>query len=414
MNITAKLDRASIDALKDEDFAVPSKRKLRINDERHTRLAWHNIEATQGLTLDEKADARRRILARAHELAIDTRDWHKLRVISLEAMALNISNNDDHPNKMPFSGILTRVDEPSDAAPGGSHGRRIIVTSEAAERALPSLLGMAVDFTPSFDGHDAQTKIGIITSAVVNGNAIEIEGFIYAADFPETAVLIKTLKNVLGFSFEAQRLTVLDPSADVLTITDLAFTGAAILRKDKAAYQTTRLAAKAANPGELNMNPEELKALLDAALKPVSDRLGKLEAAAAPAAPAVIDVEAAVSKALEKQAEIQRLAAEQAAAMKKAVDDAVVAATKPLMDKLEAAETKFKDLEAKAKLEAGSPERKTVTPAVSAVLAKAGLTLPDGDAKLEVQAIDAALSKLNLPTDKRIQLKNELHRVGAL
>ena len=51
---------------------------------------------------------------------------------------------------------------------------------------------------------------------------------------------------------------------------------------------------------------------------------------------------------------------------------------------------------------------------LSAVLAKAGLTLPDGDAKLEVQAIDAALSKLNLPTDKRIQLKNELHRVGAL
>jgi hypothetical protein len=162
------------------------------------------------------------------------------------------------------------------------------------------------------------------------------------------------------------------------------------------------------------MNPEELKALLDAALKPVSDRLGKLEAAAAPAVPAVVDVEAAVSKALEKQAEIQRLAAEQAAAMKKAVDDAVVAATKPLIDKLEAAETKFKDLEAKAKLEAGAPERKTVTPAVSAVLAKAGLTLPDGDAKLEVQAIDAALSKLNLPTDKRIQLKNELHRVGAL
>jgi hypothetical protein len=29
----------------------------------------------------------------------------------------------------------------------------------------------AVDFTPSLDGHDAQSKIGIITSAVINGNA---------------------------------------------------------------------------------------------------------------------------------------------------------------------------------------------------------------------------------------------------
>src|SRR4051812_13027828 len=109
MNITAKLDKQALDALTDDDFAVPGKRKLRINDARHTRLAWHNVEATQGLTLDEMAEARRRIISRAVELDIDTRDWHKLKTISLEAMALNISTS-DHPNKMPFSGVLTRLD----------------------------------------------------------------------------------------------------------------------------------------------------------------------------------------------------------------------------------------------------------------------------------------------------------------
>lgn len=414
--MNTKLDKASLDALKDDDFAVPSKRKLRINDERHTRLAWHNIEATQGLTSDEKADARQRIIARAVELNIDTRDWHKLKTISLEAMALNISNDDGHPNKMPFSGILTRLDEPSDHAPGGSHGRRIIVTSAAAERALSSLLGMAVDFTPSFDGHDAQTKIGIITSAWVNGNAIEIEGFIYAADFPETAVLIKTLKNVLGFSFEAQRLTVLDPGADVITITDLSFTGAAILRKDKAAYTTTRLAAQAAK-GKLNMNPDELKALLAEALKPVSDRLGKLEASAAPAAPAapaVVDVDAAVTKALAAQAEIQRVAAAQNKAMTDAVAAAVEAATKPLLDKLAAAETLAKDAAEKVRLAAAAPERKTVSPQITQLLSRAGLTMPEGDTKLEAGKVDEALKSANLSVGQRIQLKNELGRIGAM
>jgi hypothetical protein len=415
MNITAKLDKQALDALTDDDFAVPGKRKLRINDARHTRLAWHNVEATQGLTLDEKAEARRRIISRAVELDIDTRDWHKLKTISLEAMALNISTS-DHPNKMPFSGILTRLDEPSDYAPGGSHGRRIVVTSEAAEKALSSLLGMAVDFTPSFDGHDAQAKIGIITSANVVGNAIAIEGFIYAADFPETAQLIKDLKNVLGFSFEAQRLTILDPSADVLTITDLAFTGAAILRKEKAAYTTTSLAASA-KPGELNMSPEELKALLDAALKPVGDRLGKLEASAVPGTtvvPAAVDVEGAVKKALEQHAEVQRLAAAQADATKKAIDEAVAAATKPLVDKIAAAETAEKDRAEKARLEAAAPERKTIPPVVTALLARASISLPEGGAKMELHKLDEALKKSNLSVPQRIQLKNELSHAGVL
>jgi hypothetical protein len=164
--------------------------------------------------------------------------------MSLNAMALDIPAG-DHPNRMPFSGVLVHLDRLSDGAPSGAHGRRIIVTAEAGRKALPSLLGMAVNSNPSLDGHNAKNKIGVITSADIVGNAIRIAGFVYAADFPETVALIKAMKNDLGFSFEAQRLVILDPSAAVLTITDLAFTGAAILRKDKAAFVSTSLAASA-------------------------------------------------------------------------------------------------------------------------------------------------------------------------
>jgi hypothetical protein len=164
--------------------------------------------------------------------------------LKLSAMALDITPG-DHPNRMPFAGVLVHLDRLSDTAPSGAHGRRIIVTAEAGRKALPSLLGMAVNSTPSLDGHDAKNKIGIITSADIVGNAIRIAGFVYAADFPTTATLIKALKNDLGFSFEAQRISVLDPGAAVLTVTALAFTGAAILRRDKAAFTSTSLAASA-------------------------------------------------------------------------------------------------------------------------------------------------------------------------
>ena len=411
--MNSKLSKAQIAALADDDFAVPGKRKLRINDDRHTRIAWNNVELTHGLTNDEKAEARRRIIARANEFEIDTRGWHEMGAINIEAMALNISNDDDHPNKMPFSGILTRLDQPSDAAPGGAHGHKIIVTTAAAERALESLLGMAVDFTPNFDGHDAQSKIGIITSANIVGNAIHIEGFIYAADFPETAALIKTIKNVLGFSFEAQRISVLDPGADVITITDLAFTGAAILQKDKAAYKTTKIAANAA--GAIKMTPEELKAILDAALKPLGERIGKIEASAsAVVAPVAIDVKAAVKEALEAQAEIQKIAAKQADEMKKAVEAAVEAATKPLIDKLAAAETVAKDAAEKLRIEAAAPERKTLSPQITALLARADLTLPEGEAKMNVGAVDKALKAGNMSLEQRILVKNELAAAGKL
>ncbi len=202
-------------------------------------------------------------------IALRDQNKHKaisLEAISLSAMALNISTDDGHPNKMPFSGILVRLDEPSDAAPSGSYSRKIIVTTAAARKALPSLLGMAVNSNPSFDGHGAQAKIGVITSADIVGNAIVVSGFVYAADFPVIASSIRALKSLLGFSFEAHRLVVADPTADVLTITELAFTGAAIMRKDRAAYTTTSIAASSATTEDIDISPEELKAMLTEAV----------------------------------------------------------------------------------------------------------------------------------------------------
>jgi hypothetical protein len=45
--------------------------------------------------------------------------------LSLHARSLNIPDS-ANPNKLPFSGVLTKIDVPSDSPPEGSNGRRIL------------------------------------------------------------------------------------------------------------------------------------------------------------------------------------------------------------------------------------------------------------------------------------------------
>ena len=228
--------------------------------------------------------------------------------IALESMAVAMPEVEGHPNRAAFRGVLTVVDAPSQRAPSGSNGRRVVLTRAAAEEALASLLGMAVDYAPSFDRHDARRKVGVITSADVVGRNLEVGGYLYAKDFPdivqeiaksgrrsekgevkvpalapsahkdgalgEGASLraslwsaVERIRNLamtirgrtsgdpasvalrggastvaagdLGMSFEVTDVLVADSRMKLWTLMKVTFTGAAILRKDKAAYQDT-------------------------------------------------------------------------------------------------------------------------------------------------------------------------------
>ncbi|WP_297386524.1 NUDIX domain-containing protein [Acidiferrobacter sp.] len=243
----AALSTEERNALPGSDFAVPGKRALPMHDKTHVKLAWDMVDRTQGLTSAEKAEARKRILRRARELGVDTEGWHVRAAmeLKLEAMSLLLPDVKDHPNKAPFSGIMTRIGVPSDKSPGGSDGKRVTLTAEAVDRAIPSLLGMGVDYTPSFDGHDPQRKIGVITGAKAKGNALHVEGFFYASDFPEVVAQIQANKRHLGWSYEILAVRIEDLNANPLVVTEFVFTGAAVLRKDAAAYSTTTIAANA-------------------------------------------------------------------------------------------------------------------------------------------------------------------------
>ncbi len=160
--------------------------------------------------------------------------------MELRAMAVEFPEVQGHPNRLPFEGCLTLVDVASDKAPSGARGHRVILTRAAAEAALPSLLGMAVDYKAGWDGHDARQKCGIITSAELVGSRLMVSGFLFARDFPEMEPAMNGSANqAMGMSYELADAHVADMRAQVWTLTRATFTGAAILLREKAAYRGT-------------------------------------------------------------------------------------------------------------------------------------------------------------------------------
>ncbi len=433
----------------------------------------------------------------------------KISAMRLEAVSLELPIVAGHPNRMPFSGVLTRVDVASDKPPHGSNGKRVLLTRSAAEAGLNSLMGMGVDLTKNLDGHDAQKKVGIITGAHIDGDALMIAGFIYAADFPREALRIHLEQADLGFSFEARNLAVESMDTDPLVVKSCVFTGAAILMKNDAAYTTTALAAAAAKEHEMNDEmTKALKAALEAALGPITTSLTEVRAGQAEAKTAQDELKAAqaeqaallddmkknpptilhavsatvakiepyatklesVAGDMEKAGvglhatqghvnQIRRMAdsmradaalgkvphayhdsgsywagsaeprarqepaaqsvkIEDTAEYKtmKAAADAAALELKASKDAAAAMDTKLADLTAKVGGLQGSPARKTLTPEIQSLLAKAGLSAPeDDDGHISIGKIDAALAAMpDMDLGRRLQFKTALMRSGVI
>lgn len=192
--------------------------------------------------------------------------------LSLEAMGFQLPEwGVEHPNRHPFRGVLTRLDEPSTRPPHGSDGKCVLMRRAEAEAALPTLIGMAVDVSLDFTDH-SRKKIGVISEAHIEGQDLVVSGYLYAADFPKEVAYIQANKNKMGMSFELKRVLVEDVNAAVWTLKSFVFTGAAILLRDSAAYAKTSLYARAEEK-DMAANIDELRAKLEKMLAAVSAAL---------------------------------------------------------------------------------------------------------------------------------------------
>lgn len=354
-----------------------------------------------------------------------------------------------HLNKHPFKGVLTRIDEPSDTAPNGSGGRLTVLTLAAAQEALPTLLGMGIGITDKFDGHNPQKKIGVITAANIVANAIEIEGYFYSRDFPGEMKVILANKARLGFSFELTPTRFSVTADNLFRIDGGVFTGAALLDKNKAAYKSTSLAA-ATETEEHDMTKEELEALMAAVAKVTTAvetqgaAITALQSSTSPTA-IIAAAQAAIephAKALDVAAAaliaagigtdptaghavlVGRIAADlraSAAAGRPAVaytaglPVAAAAATvnpelKALQDSIAALITQVKDLKAGGRSELPQPDRKTLPPGITAILARVGIEAGTDGKYPAHEVISAALKKANIEPEKRIEVLRGIER----
>jgi len=156
--------------------------------------------------------------------------------IACSALEMPLVTN--HPNRLPFVGLLGFVGLPSEKPPCGARGHCISITQKCAVGALPGMVGMSLYADESLNKHDLHRKIGIITKAYVYGKRIIVRGFLYQEDWKE---LIPSLRSSdMGMSVDIKDGHCLDMRAEVWEIDRAWITGAAVMKREKAAYRNTR------------------------------------------------------------------------------------------------------------------------------------------------------------------------------
>jgi hypothetical protein len=316
--------------------------------------------------------------------------------LHLEAMALAIPDVSKHPNRVPFAGILTMLDTPSDRAPAGAAGHRVVMPARVAEAALPSLLGMAVDYAPGLRGHDVRRKIGVITRAEIHGRKLEISGYLFGKDFPDVVRELRARREQLGMSYEVTGVRVADPTAEVWVLEHVVFTGAAILERDAAAYQTTSLAA----------SREHGSASIEAKGAVMEQKIME-----------TLDVLATASQQLAAECTSLRAAVEELRGMQDSLRQSFGrkhAGAGSLELQVEEIRRQNEALRAQAELFSAQVTRKTVPPQVLTLLAKSGVGsyAVGANGRVELPVLDKALE--GLPLEQRIAVKSQLARAGAL
>lgn len=283
--------------------------------------------------------------------------------VSLQANAISVTLDNLHPNAMRFTGTCMFLNTPSDYTPNGVD-RPVVLSSDEAEKCASTmnLMGINCDYDPwlfpdeLMTAHNRRNKIGVVEKCWVDGDELKFTGIMYKNDFPDIADFIKKTVDSLGFSVEA--MFNLQEHDDYIEMADVEFTGVAMLFKNAAAYQNTYIAEIAAKAKGKQMEKQEILQLIDEAIKANMEASAK-EAQAKAEAQELADAKAEVERLTaecsakdeaiaEKDAKIAEL--EKAVADKDAEIEASAKETVVVSD--------VKNLETKAKLDAGKKEEK--------------------------------------------------------
>jgi outer membrane biosynthesis protein TonB len=334
----------------------------------------------------------------------------------------------EHPNRMPFSGVLTYLNRLSTEPPHGANGLRVFIPTDVGAPAVASLKGMAINYIEGNPtGHDPKSKIGVITEAYLGETQsdgavpVVIEGFVYAHDFSEAAASIKASQSSLGFSYETAQTQLVKGEVDgvpAAIVTSLGyFTGASVLYKLSASYADTSLAASKETKEETNVDLEkllaDLKEFVGGEIKALRDEFKPAEPVVEPVVePAVEPVVEPVVEPAPSVEPVVEPAVEPVVEPAPAVEPVVEPVVEPkvedaqlnassLLAELKALKDELASLKSEANIQASA--RKSVAYPTTAI-AKYGLDEEADKTKL-MASIDAKASELSI--EERFQMKFE-------
>lgn len=199
-----------------------------------------------------------------------------------------------HKNRMILEGCLTKIGSPSQGAPCGADGKRVIFSEQAVKECADSFIGQPLNCVwPDEEGFSelafsdhGSINIGYINDVKIVDDKLMASIVVWKNTFPEEANLIIKSVDSLGFSVEWYP-TETHEDGDLIVMDKFVGVGCAILWKDCAAFKDTFIerlaAAKAKKRSDVVMTDEEKKELADgicAAIKAsVDERFAKIDEA---------------------------------------------------------------------------------------------------------------------------------------
>jgi hypothetical protein len=160
-------------------------------------------------------------------------------------------------NKIPFTGILFRMDEPSESSPSKGSDYPLFISRTVAEpliQAIASSGGLPIDVDDTLSKHSNPNIAGVMTTAEIQGSNFIVRGHLFPWSQKEKVGLILANQKHLGMSMNAlANGAVIDRGGrKVFEIRDLELLGANVLFKDRATYQKTNFEAQIAASSSTN------------------------------------------------------------------------------------------------------------------------------------------------------------------
>ena len=231
-----------------------------------------------------------------------------LRVPNVGAVKFGAAGGDVRP----FSLRLAKLDEPIPMTPsGGDESLKYVMTTEAAERNIGSIINRPVRIAPGLDSHRKPGADGLLADVYghiqnsyiqteADGNYWVVDGFWYANQNPGLTEVILANIDEIGGSYEVYATGEWPQNGDTVFVDNFRATGLAILSRNRAAYQQmTRMVYAESFPALRQLAAEAQDAAIEQIrdigeqfLRQLTTDGGADVAGAAPEEPTVIETEA--------------------------------------------------------------------------------------------------------------------------